>query len=526
MKGLVRFILNLKHDYEWLFFKNEFNELTGEHFNHLLRLMAILLVTFLALSYAKGSYNYLNKKMNNPFTNWVTVPIETTEHKHKREPIKRFFDTDSNKINYGLSSLSGFSISEEFFFMKDDTSVIDQLGRTIDPKKESNLLKQILNQNNLIWSTNDFNTDAFKIDSQYYYDIIINTDFLKRLSYEGNEKLLKVKCQYKEDEIDIWLNIIAIVEQLPNNATFLCFSNLYNALDAESRITFIDEDKGNRFQVLSTELNKAKITNQLINALPIGKHIDAGSTEVKLFQTHSNQSLNLYTFFLDDKLVSYKTFGDQLRDAGLLNRNDVWHYIPFNKSPEPEFIKKPYYFAFNFDKLHFIRKFKNYLKTEYEIEVEMSQVEAKENFSFVSALTQTISLILFILGLATVIIYLINLLNTHLNSIKKNLGTYKAFGLSDNKLNTIYLKIVLVILSISTIFSFILIFMISKLGIIDWLLPKLIAGLDPNIKSISVFNHWNLIAVLLLFGLCIFLTYQTIKKILNKTPGDLIYKRS
>ncbi len=526
MKSFIKFILNLKHDYEWLFFKNEFIELTGDKFNRLTRLIGILLVTFLALSYAKGSFNYLNKKMNNPFTNWVTVPIETPMHQHKREPIKLFFDTDSNKVNYGLSNLSGFSNSEEFFYKKNDSTVIDQLGRTIDPEKESSLLKQILNENNLIWSAIDIDTDTLTIDRKYYYDIVINADFLKKLGYKGNEKLQKVRCQYLEDEVDIWLNVLAVVEQLPNNATFLCFSNLYNALDGESKITFIDEEEGNRFQLLATEPDKAKLTDQLINTLTIGKQIDKVSTEKELFQFHADQSLNLYTFFLNDELISNRALKAQLSKTSLLNGNDILHFIPFNKSPEPEFIQKPYYFAFNFDKLHFIRKFKNFMKVEHDIEVEMSQVEAKENFAFVSALTRTISLILFTLGLATIIIYLMNLLSTHLNSIKKNLGTYKAFGLSDQKLNAIYLKIVLAILAIGTLVSFLIIFIISTIGLVDWLLPKLIAGLDPNIRSISVFNNWNLIAVVFLLGLSILLTWQTIKKILNKSPGDLIYNRS
>jgi len=525
MKGLVQFILNLKNDYEWLFFKNEFNELTGEKYNRLSRLIAILLVTFLALSYAKGSYNYLNKKMNNPFTNWVAVPIETPSHKHKREPIKRYFESDTNRTKYGLNTLSGYSITEEFFYTKNDTSVIDQLGRTIDPDKESNLLQQILNKNNLIWSSIELNTDTFELSNKVYYDIIINSDFLKRLGYKENEKLLKVRCQYQEDEIDIWLNVFALVDQLPNNATFLCFPNLYNALDGESNITFIDQEEGNQFQVLSTEEDKATLNKQFADALSIGKFIDANSTEIAPFETHSNQSLYLYRFFLDGKTVSNKMVRTQLDQAALLNGSNVLHFIPFNKSPELEFAKKPYYFAFNFEKLHFIRKFKDYMKDTHDIEVEMSQVESKENFAFVSALTRTISLILFTLGLATIIIYLINLLSTHLNSIKKNLGTYKAFGLSDSKLNAIYLKIVLAILCVGTLVSFAVIFIIAKLRLVDRILPKLVSGLDPSIKSISVFNNWNLIAVLLLLSLSIFLTYQTIKKILNKSPGDLIYNR-
>lgn len=526
MKRLIQLILNLKHDYEWLFFKNEFNELTGEKYNRLSRLIAILLVTFLALSYAKGSYDYLNQKMNNPFTNWVTVPIETQQNELKRQPIQRYFEKDENRKAYGLSNLSGYSSAEEFFYTKNDTTVIDQLGRTVEPDKERNLLKQILNEDNVIWTKLDLSTDTLQIGNKSYYDIIINSDFLKRLGYDEDKKLYKVRCEYQANKTDLWLNVIALVKQLPNNASYLHFPNLYNALDRKTDFTFIDGEAGNQFQLLAKEADKTKFINQMKETLSFGDDIDVQSTEVEPFEISDNQTLHLYKFFLKDELVTNQQVREELDKAGTLESNDIWHYVPFNQSTRLERIEKPYYFAFNFDKLHFVRKFKDFMKKEHKIEVEMSQVESKENFAFVSALTRTISLILFILGLATIIIYLINLLSTHLNSIKKNLGTYKAFGLSDAKLNSIYLKIVFSILCIGTLFSFIIIFVIGKLRLIDRLLPKLIAGLDPNIQSISVFNNWNVLAVLLLFSLSIFLTYQTIKRILNKTPGDLIYNRT
>jgi len=530
---LLRNILGLNKDYKWLFFRNEFLALIGKGYNRFTRLLIILFVTFFALSFAKGSYNYLFEKMNDPFTNWVNIPIETDIYRSKRDSLKRFFQSEQNRNEFQLNSITGYVIDNPFFYSKNNV-LVAQRGRTITPG--SDLLSKILSTDNVLWIKDEALLNNKDLDSKYFYDVIVTEEFLNRLDYKLEDEVLKVRSEYQEDKYDIWLDVLAVVKNVPNESQLLFFPNLFNSIyrlstykedDTKMFRQFFDEESGNQFQVLSTEANAEKFENLLIENLDsIGNDVDRGSTEQKEFTIANNHKMYLYKIFFDDGFYNNEellTFHKHLKSVAPSTFNFL--YLPFNKYNTQEKIFKPYYFAFNFNKLDNIRKFKNFMKDRYQIEVEMSQVESKENFAFVSALTLTISFVLFTLGLMSIIIYLVNLLKTHLNSIKTNLGTYKAFGLNNGTLQNIYIKIILSILAIGVIVAFTLLFVLNLTGVLDIMLASMIPGLDKTFKCLNIFNIWNLFAILIVIGITMFIAYSSINNILSKTPGDLIYGR-
>lgn len=118
--------------------------------------------------------------------------------------------------------------------------------------------------------------------------------------------------------------------------------------------------------------------------------------------------------------------------------------------------------------------------------------------------------------------FISNLLKNHLNKIKMNIGTYKAFGLSDKETRKIYLTIMM-----RFIFS----------GMIISVLIAYIAGYFINnlfkdrIKLEEMTNYFVLadistfILIVVIFIVSLTVSYLNITKILSKTPGDLIYNR-
>jgi len=70
---------------------------------------------------------------------------------------------------------------------------------------------------------------------------------------------------------------------------------------------------------------------------------------------------------------------------------------------------------------------------------------------------------------------------------------------------------------LALLIAFTLLLILQYSGLADWLLSNFITGLDKNISCISVFNYWNLGAIIVLLFITFLLNYQTIKKILNKT---------
>jgi len=306
--------------------------------------------------------------------------------------------------------------------------------------------------------------------------------------------------------------------------------NLHNSIYNENDNPIIPQGESSNFMVLTENNDKQAVLEKVITTLgKIGEGLSKIDSDIEIepFTIAENDQRNVYRFFFDDGDYAHRKLTGYFNKNNEQQKVELEYFIDVHRkrSINPQSIVNPYEFAFNFNNLSKIRSFYDFIKNKFGVSIEMSQIEAKENFAFVSALTLITSFVIFALSLTTVIIYLINLLSTHLTGIKKNLGTYKAFGLSDNKLNGIYLKIVFSILCIGTLISFLIIFLISKLRLIDKLLV-MFAGLDPSVKSISVFNSWNLVSVLLLLGISGFLTYKTIKNILNKTPGDLIYNRA
>jgi len=527
MKKLLYKVLGLKSDYEQLFFRNEYRALVGLRHSKLLRLTLIVFITFLALSFAKGSYNYLNQKMNNPFTNWLDVDIGKTANVNKLSEVETFFDADtvyldpdSIKNKYFIDTISRYKIEGETFYMANNESkALD--GRSIEPG--SKLLKKILEPKNVKWHDADkLDLRQVSIDKKQYYDIIVSTNFLKKLEYNTNE-IYKIKSWFRSD-INFWLNIIAVVNQLPNNTDYLMFPNL---MDGISNINgFIEDDEGTSLSILAKSADKETVFEKIKAGLgDIGEYLDPVSTEMEEFKVNKNETLYLYKFFANGTYFTpYKA--QKLLIKNKVINDDLQFYHQIKRTTSKQTVNKPHYLAFNFSSLGKVRSFQSLMKKEFEIDVDMAQVESKENFAYVSALTQTVSFLLFLLGLFTIVIYLLNLLKTHLNGIKKNLGTYKAFGFSEAKLNAIYFKIILSKLIIALLIAFFILIVLQYSGFANWVLSKFINGLDTSINCISVFNYWNLGAIVILLIVTFFFNYQTIKSILSKTPGDLIYNRT
>jgi len=529
MINLLARLLNLNTEYEKLFFKNEFAVFVGKNNNRLLRLISILLLTFLALSFAKGSYDYLHNKMNNPFTNWVNLPIETDNNRLQKDNIKKYFKNPEELEKYHLKNLKGYNVDNPKWYNKNGEQVYSR-GRSVDV--DDDILKSVLKKDNLLWKKDDFVLEN-EVQKQYYYDVIISEDFVQSLNYKLQDSLLKIKYvnfDSNGNDLSFWINVLAIVKDLPNQCDFLFFPNFYNSVYNENDFPIVPTGKASNFQVLTKIDSKQEILNEVINAfskIKDGISKEDADIEIDTFVISKTDQRYVYKFFFDEGEYKHRKLAGMLKKTEEQQPNKFEYFIDVHskKSIKSESITNPYEYAFNFKDLVEVRNFYDFMKEKFGVSIEMAQIESKENFAFVSTLTLTNSFVILALSLITIIIYLINLLSTHLNSIKKNLGTYKAFGLSNAKLNSIYVKIVFSILCIGTVVSFLIILIIAKLRLIDRLLITF-AGIDDSIKSISIFNSWNLVSVVVLIGLSIFLTYKTINKILNKTPGDLIYNRA
>jgi ABC-type antimicrobial peptide transport system permease subunit len=181
--------------------------------------------------------------------------------------------------------------------------------------------------------------------------------------------------------------------------------------------------------------------------------------------------------------------------------------------------------AVNFRNLDKVRLFAKYLKERYELQIDIAQVNAKENYNFITKLTRIISLILIGFSILSVCLFVSNLLKRHLESIKMNIGTLKAFGLSNRLLQKIYVKLVFRFVSLSIMVSFILAWIMGFLGLFRGVLYLFGDNIEKGENYFKLFDTWTVIAVFLILTISTLVIIKTAKKILQKTPGDLIYNR-
>jgi hypothetical protein len=109
MSTLTRILSFFFKDFERIFFIREYTALAGRNQKVLITLAIILFFTFLALGFAYGSLANLEKKMNNPYTNWVDLPISEGDISKKAREIVTRYNTPEIASQLELKNTNGFS---------------------------------------------------------------------------------------------------------------------------------------------------------------------------------------------------------------------------------------------------------------------------------------------------------------------------------------------------------------------------------------------------------------------------------
>jgi len=121
--------------------------------------------------------------------------------------------------------------------------------------------------------------------------------------------------------------------------------------------------------------------------------------------------------------------------------------------------------------------------------------------------------------------FISNVLSRHLDKIKNNIGTFKAFGISNKALLKIYFTLTLWFIISSMIISFLISTAFGYLGGIRGGLALVNATIEPGERYFDMFNYWLLASTLIIILVTMTVIYFTANKILKRTPGDLIYNR-
>ena len=389
------------------------------------------------------------------------------------------------------------------------------MGQTID--FGSALYRSIVEAENVL---QDFTPgDSLNPKAQ---QIIVNAELLRTIGYEDGLLPGPLLFVQTEDEELIPLFVAGVVKRLPKNIGFVCSESLKNVFDNMKPDLCGDKyiksnlRTGNRFTIL----------------------LGQDHPDMKILCTEIAEKLQTkdpITYDLKDTLVvnsvTYQAASLQFGYSDNINYFELKSLVENSDSEKPFILAAKFepridcegldrnqvdYLQFNFFKLDSVEPFAYEMQDTYDVSLNMREIESKKNFSLVSNLTLAISVILFAFGLLSIILYANNQLRTHLNSIKSNLGTFKAFGLSNDFLVSLYRKIVFSYL-IGTVFIALLV--VFAIDIVEFQV------VEQGESKFQTTSPWLFLAIGCLFIISDLVSRRTIKRILEKTPGDLIYNR-
>ncbi len=487
-------------DYKRLFIQKELVALIGAKKRNLLICTSLLFIAVFTISLSLGAYEQLKERMDNPFTNWVTMPV-LYQYRDNIPGLKDYFTSSSNLEKYNLKNISGYVKWTFKMIHPQKKTVKDITGRTLDFNEE--IAIKIFEKENIVSIKEGFAVN----DPENLFELFVTEEFCGEMNINARKSVGKQLIIKDFEENYIFLFTIGgVVKSLPNHTNFIMSQDFFNMFIEKYETTgFIEVGNQTRLSFISNKIPDENLIKQSLKPIDV---IDIEQEDVSIVGIDNFKQITVFTSdFLQDSLIArfYKKMN--LRgDSVLLQK--VWKPVSGYSD-----LSEPMYVSFNFKTLDKIKELQLFLKNRFKMEIELSVVEERDNFSIVSRLTFFMILSLIIVSMISFSIFLFNLIRNHLDKIKPNIGTFMAFGFSRKVVEEIYIKTVIKFMLYSWVISGTNIFLF-------W-----IAGFFTGIYSLK-FWHPVVILTFIMFNiLSYFVTKLITTKILKETPGDLIYDR-
>lgn len=543
----------MKHtlpDYLKLFLRREGKVVLGKNYSNVWLLTSVLVATFLAIAFANGSLNYLNYKMNDPFIKWVDIKKDNKEGAYRR--LERELSDSLNAVKYHYRDYShDFEYSFNVFGAAD--SIVVYLKTRFFDMKNRDLIEAILDKENRIAGIPQ--SEVEDIDDRSM-GVFLTAKALARMGYEQAPAYIDL-YQYSEGAEELGLKEIAgrvrvpvpvlgVVKRLPGSVDMVAFTQLYvqkimdavvlnmnNEAYASSLCYFIPEDvdaaefDGRLQSLLSARTDVPFIIDD--------QSYDPGelhSWKNRVTETDDDgfryRYLGFRRVFLTDTLTLSPQLCCEVNDELLqeFSGKDIHRLYPYEYSASRP--SDGDYMSIQFTDLKEVKRFAEDLVAACGLEVEMAQINAKENFQSVSVMAITLSVVMVIFAIVCILLFLVNLLESYFQKVKRNIGTFKAFGISNRELKRVYMTIMLALVSAALVISLIAVSLIQLLMELAHIVK------DDEFGFLSLW-HCDVIhacpplitvaAALVVVAAAAFTIKTVMDKLLSATPGDLIYDR-
>jgi ABC-type antimicrobial peptide transport system permease subunit len=324
--------------------------------------------------------------------------------------------------------------------------------------------------------------------------------------------------------------IVAVVKEIPGKFD-LGFNNVFSAALRDNNGMFSPFSYNSLTYYFTEKPKSTKSLKKLLEEFQSkNQDIEFIISPIKTYDLSYKGGHYLKLQFLDSKKYDLieeinKDISRLLREYGL---KPVRIY-DFNESHNKSLDNvKANYLSINFERLEDIESFAKYLNNlnvtkdkDISLEVDTSNVKEKRNFNFLSKILYLISILLISFSIVCICLFVANLLRMHIEKVKMNIGTFMAFGLNNLRVQAIYFQITSIFILLSIFLGFTLSIAIGYF--INGYMKSLIVEKGVIFFYIYTFN--TLLITLFIFFISVFLAYIIIRKMLSKTPGDLIYNR-
>ncbi len=517
----------ISSDYFKLFVKREGKVVLGKRLSSLWLLSGVLTATFLAIAFSNASLDYLSYKMNDPFINWVD--IQNNGGGNDFVGFEEFLKDEERQKEYHFG---GYQTDKyyfnTFFTLNDDTF---GLKCRYFAEIDTPLVQAILSDDNVISGCRA--VDSVLVSNSYGV-IITHEALYNKLGYVKEIPpyvYLQAFCDpeaeydfhvdvYNEHFAKIPVPVLAVVKRLPTNMDIIGTKHFYI-----------------QWQSFAFNLNESAYASSVVYYLPekmnaekFRKDIEEIASGLTYNQVYTmEKSLPQMTGYKGGNFVGlyYDCYDDEIDYAETREIHDaimakyqkegivrIYEYL--DKYPFEDFDD---YISVHFKDLDNIVAFQEHAKEEFQIDIEMSQINAKENFNEVSIMANILSWTMIIFAIICIILFIVNLLQSYFQKVKRNLGTFKAFGISNYELISVYVLIMMAMILVSIVLSFFVTWLIQGI------LPLLGLVKEGTFGYLSLLSGKTFGAILIIIVASVVTVYTVMKKLLKATPGDLIYDR-
>ena len=470
----------------------ELKSIAGKWGVNFIVLSIVCFVSILVIGLGNSSIEILRAKMDSPFVRFINVVVEWDKQNLKGD--MKELSQQNLKAKFGYDGIEPVVFESLNFADKNGRKIKNVYCRRIT---ESSRFYQFINDKNSNIAISDLSLN------DKTFGIIITQKLATELDFQLEDEFVFFSAHFNNGEL-IPIKVEGIVKELPDYVDVLLSKSFHDSYRSDNKLAFIT----------SNMYHQDYLRYYLKDYIQYSKEIEElGFNPIDDFPLNTDEGLVI------ERLGSYsESLIEKMDDLENSLRLFNFQRAPIqvlNYKPEPHKL------SFEFNRLDSITSFSSYMKTK-DLTVDMNIVQSKKNFDFFNRLAKGLSNSLILFSIFFIFMYITLLISNHLDKNQLNLGTLKAFGLSNRKVIFIYSLLSVILIIASYLLGLILATVVGKFFfhfVLEFLgIAKASSDSYQNLSQLDLISFFVILPGLAVgFGLLI--------KLRNRTPGDLIYNR-